>query len=80
MVWKYVERGSWSYYLMGLAAGELIPLSCLFMLELVLASGQPVVNFASVTMSWVFFLHLLLVPLTFGQLYLCGLSLFRLVV
>ena len=51
-----------------------------FMLELVLASGQPVVNFASVTMSWVFFLHLLLVPLTFGQLYLCGLSLFRLVV
>ena len=54
MVWKYVERGSWSYYLMGLAAGELIPLSCLFMLELVLASGQPVVNFASVTMSWVF--------------------------
>ena len=26
-----------------------------FMLELLLASGQTVVNFASVTMSWVFF-------------------------
>ena len=51
-----------------------------FMLQLVLTSGKPVVNFASVTMSWVFFLHLLLVPLTFGQLYLWGLTLCRLVV